>query len=118
MKSITNYIIEKMVYNSKTANKKTVNPLKIIELMNEQDLIFIDRYDNSLLVNDVRFCGRTDGTMIDRIELNNDNTITIFIIAPGDEEYDETFDINEWDEYINDEDTNRIYKYLLKELNL
>ena len=56
--------------------------------------------------------------MIDRIELNDDDTITIFIIAPGDEEYDETFDISEWDKYISKEDTTRIYKYLLKELNL
>ena len=117
MKSISSYITEKMIYTSKTANKN-VNPDKIIELMNKQDLIFIDCYDNSLLANDIRLCGKNDGTIIDRIELNDDNTITIFIIAPGDEEYDETFDISEWDEYINDEDTNKIYKYLLKELNL
>lgn len=118
MKSIVNYISEKMVYTSKTANTKNTYIDEIIELMNKQDLTFIDRYDNSLLVNDVRFCGKNDGTMIDRIELNDDNTITVFIIGPGDKEYDETFDIKEWDEYIVDEDTNRIYKYLLKELNL
>jgi hypothetical protein len=86
--------------------------------MNKQNLTFIDRYDNSLLVNDVKFCGKHDGNMIDRIELNDDNTITIFIIAPGDVEYDKTFNISEWNEYITDDDTNRIYKYLLKELNL
>ena len=117
MKSIINYISEKMVYSSDNLNKD-IDSEDIISLMNKQDLIFIDRYDNCLLVNDVRFCGKKDGTMIDRIELNDDDNITIFIIAPGDEEYDETFDISEWDEYISKEDTTRIYKYLLKELNL
>lgn len=117
MKSIINYISEKMVYSSDNLNTNVTSD-DIISLMNKENLIFIDCFDNSLLVNDVRFCGQKDGTVIDRIELNNDDTITIFVIAPGDEEYDETFDISEWDEYISKEDTNRIYKYLLKELNL
>ena len=55
------------------AANKNVNPDKIIELMNKQDLIFIDRYDNLLLANDIRLCGKNDGTIIDRIELNDDN---------------------------------------------
>ena len=110
MKSINNYIIEKLKIRKST----DTSFYKILDIVNKYNLESIDNYDNELLVPGLYIA---DEAVVDNIKFDNDNEkITIFYINDNDEEGDATFSHDEWYDYFDEAVTKSIYNHLIKNI--
>jgi hypothetical protein len=109
MKSINIYINEKLKIKKGT----DTSFYKILDIVNKYNLESIDNYNNELLVPGLYI---DDDTVVDNIEFNDDEIITIFYINDNDEEGDVAFSHDEWYDYFDEDVTKSIYNYLVKNI--
>lgn len=108
MKSINNYIIEKLKIRKST----DTSLYKILDIVSKHNLESIDNYNNELLVPGLYI---DNDTVVDNIKFDNDE-ITIFYINDNDEEGDATFSHDEWYDYFDEPVTKSIYNHLVKNI--
>ena len=108
MKSINNYIIEKLKIRKST----DTSFYKILDIVNKYNLENIDNYNNELLVPGLYI---DNDTVVDNIKFD-DEEITIFYINDNDEEGDATFSHDEWYDYFDEAVTKSIYNHLVKNI--
>lgn len=108
MKSINNYIIEKLKIRKST----DASFYKILDIVNKYNLENIDNYNNELLVPGLYI---DNDTVVDNIKFD-DEEITIFYINDNNEEGDATFSHNEWYDYFDEAVTKSIYNHLVKNI--
>lgn len=114
MKSITNYIHEKLNYN----NIQKEDYLKyILNIIKKKNLENIDTYDNGLLVPDLFL---DENMLVDNIQFDK-NEITIFYRDNSNRDSDlseenKSFEYDKWYEYFDEDMTKSIYDYLMKHI--
>jgi hypothetical protein len=109
MKSLITIINEKLKIKKGT----DTSFYKILDIINKYNLENIDNYNNELLVPGLYI---DDDTVVDNIEFNDDEIITIFYINDNDEEGNATFSHDEWYDYFDEAVTKSIYNYLVKNI--
>lgn len=124
MKSITNYITEKMVYTKATASKYYNIVDNIVELMQSYDKHYVT-HANKLLYDDSNIHVKVPNERgwIDKswiltgFALRKNDKLYLYIRNIDNHKEDEieiTYD--EWYKYIDEKQTNLIYDYLEKKL--
>lgn len=108
MKSINNYIIEKLKIRKST----DTSFYKILDIVNKYNLENIDNYNNELLVPGLYI---DNDIVVDNIKFD-DEEITIFYINDNNEEGDATFSHDEWYDYFDEAVTKSIYNHLIKNI--
>lgn len=108
MKSINNYIIEKLKIRKGT----DTSFYKILDIVNKYNLENIDNYNNELLVPGLYI---DNDIVVNNIKFDNEE-ITIFYINDNNEEGDATFSHDEWYDYFDEAVTKSIYNHLVKNI--
>lgn len=108
MKSINNYITEKLKIRKST----DTSFYKILDIVNKYNLERIENYKNDLLVPGLYFA---DEALVYDIKFD-DEKITIFYINGDEEDGDITFSHDEWYDYFDEAVTKSIYNHLVKNI--
>lgn len=110
MKSINNYIIEKL----KIRKGEITSFDKILNIVDEYNLERIENYKNDLLAPGLYFA---DDALVYDIKFD-DEKITIFYVNVNNDEEDGdiTFSHDEWYDYFDEAVTKSIYNHLVKNI--